>query len=229
MRQIAARLLLSFAAYLAATRCLRADILTAQYDSFRTSWNASEIYLNVGNVNQARFGKLFSRQLDGWVYAQPLYMQSLTIPGHGAVNVVFVCTANNTVYAFDADSASVSAPYWSTNLGPADNTPNGPGSPNSEPLLGIISTPVIVPAMGRRFAVHGGPECDGRGNGNRWTGLSRWRLPFPCRGAYHSPGCLFLCVHDDVLVLYYGCVRTRINSYGDGLQVERWRVSQQRF
>ena len=111
MRQIAARLLLSFAAYLAATRCLWADILTAQYDSFRTSWNASEIYLNVGNVNQARFGKLFSRQLDGWVYAQPLYMQSLTIPGHGAVNVVFVCTANNTVYAFDADSASVSAPY----------------------------------------------------------------------------------------------------------------------
>ena len=147
MRQIAARLLLSFAAYLAATRCLWADILTAQYDSFRTSWNASEIYLNVGNVNQARFGKLFSRQLDGWVYAQPLYMRSLTLPGHGAVNVVFVCTANNTVYAFDADSASVSAPYWSTNLGPADNTPNGPGSPNSEPLLGIISTPVIVPAM----------------------------------------------------------------------------------
>src|ERR1039457_5070969 len=117
MRQIAARLLLSFAAYLAATRCLRADILTAQYDSSRTSWNAAEIYLNVANVNQARFGKLFSRQLDGWVYAQQLYMQGLNIPGHGAVNVVFVCTANNTVYAFDADSASVSAPSWSTTLG----------------------------------------------------------------------------------------------------------------
>jgi hypothetical protein len=145
-RRIAARLFLPLAAYLAATQCLRADILTAQYDSLRTAWNASEPYLNVANVNQAGFGKLFSRQLDGWVYAQPLFMQGLTIPGHGAANVVFVCTANNTVYAFDADSASVSAPYWSANLGPADNTPNRLGSPNSEPLLGIISTPVIVPA-----------------------------------------------------------------------------------
>lgn len=153
MRRIAARLVVSFAAYLVATQGLRGDILTAQYDTFRTSWNASEVYLNVANVNQAQFGKLFSRQLDGWVYAQPLYMQGLNIPGYGPVNVVFVCTANNTVYAFDADSASMPGPYWSTNLGPADTTPNGPGSPNSEPVLGIVSTPVIVPATQALYVV----------------------------------------------------------------------------
>jgi SAM-dependent methyltransferase len=130
----------------AVTQSLRADILTAQHDTFRTSWNSAERYLTVANVNQGQFGKLFSRRLDGWVYAQPLYMQGLKVPGHGIVNVVFVCTANNTVYAFDADSASVSDPYWSANLGPPDSTPNTPGSPNSEPRLGIISTPVIVPS-----------------------------------------------------------------------------------
>jgi hypothetical protein len=122
------------------------DILTAQHDANRTSWNSAETLLTTANVKQTTFGKLFSRPLDGWVYAQPLYMQGLNIPGQGIGNVVFVCTANNTVYAFDADNASIATPYWSTNLGPADTTPNGPGSPNSEPVLGIISTPVIVPS-----------------------------------------------------------------------------------
>ena len=147
VRRMVVNLTVLFAASLAVTPSLRSDILTSQYDLFRTSWNAAETYLNVANVNPAQFGKLFSRQLDGWVYAQPLYVEGLNIPGYGAVNVVFVCSANNTVYAFDADSASVSAPYWSINLGPADTTPNASGSPNSEPVLGIISTPVIVPAM----------------------------------------------------------------------------------
>jgi len=129
-----------------------ADVPTAQYDTNRTSWNPSEIYLSAANVNSTTFGKLYTRALDGWVYAQPLYLQSLAIPGHGSPNVVIVCTANNTVYAFDADSAAVSAPYWSTNLGPADTTPNNPpASPNSEPSLGIISTPVIVRSLSAIF------------------------------------------------------------------------------
>jgi hypothetical protein len=121
-----------------------ADIPTAQYDSGRTSWNSSEIYLNSSNVNSSLFGKLFTHSLDGWVYAQPLYLQNLAIPGEGTPNVVFVCTANNTVYAFDADNPAISAPYWATNLGAPDTTPSTLTNPNSEPSLGIISTPAIV-------------------------------------------------------------------------------------
>ena len=120
------------------------DITTAEYDNFRTSWNASEPYLTAANVTPARFGKLFTRSLDGWVYAQPLYLRALTIPGHGTPNVVFVCTANNTVYALDADDPLAAAPFWSLNLGAPDTTPSTSTSPNSEPSLGIISTPVIV-------------------------------------------------------------------------------------
>jgi hypothetical protein len=121
-----------------------ADIPTAQYDSSRTSWNNSEAHLTSANVNPSGFGKLFVRNLDGWVYAQPLYLQNLAIPDHGTPNVVFVCTANNTVYAFDADNPAIAAPYWSTNLGAPDTTASTSTSPNSEPSLGIISTPVIV-------------------------------------------------------------------------------------
>ena len=127
------------------------DILTAQYDSARTSWNSSEIYLSETNVNSASFGKLFTRGLDGWVYAQPLYVQSLSIPGHGTPNVIIVATANNTVYAFDADNAAIASPYWSINLGLADTTLSTSSSPNSEPSLGIISTPVIVRSLSSIF------------------------------------------------------------------------------
>ena len=130
-----------------------ADIPTAQYDAARTSWNSSEIYLSATNVNSTLFGKLFSRTVDGWVYAQPLYMQALPIAGHGTPNVVFVCTANNSVYAFDADDPLAAAPYWKANLGAPDNTPSSSISPNSEPNLGIISTPVIVRASNVLYVV----------------------------------------------------------------------------
>ena len=126
---------------------LAADVLTAQYDNARTASNPSEVYLSTINVNPARFGKLFTRTLDGWVFAQPLYMKNVAVPGHATVNLVFVCTAHNTVYAFDADNAAVSAPYWSRNLGPSDTTPNTFASPNSEDETGIVATPVIVPAL----------------------------------------------------------------------------------
>lgn len=128
-----------------------ADITTAQYDNNRTSWNSSETILNTANVNSAQFGKLHTRSLDGAVYAQPLYLEALPIPGHGTADVVFVCTANNTVYAFDADSGSISAPYWSVNLGAPDTTPSSLTSPNSEPSLGILSTPVIVRSSGTLY------------------------------------------------------------------------------
>jgi hypothetical protein len=74
-------------------------------------------------VNVNTFGKLFSRTVDGQVYAQPLYVPNLSLGGGATRNVVYVATQNDTVYAFDADDPAASSPLWQVNLGtPVPNT-----------------------------------------------------------------------------------------------------------
>jgi len=128
------------------TPCLAGDILTADYDNARTLSNPNETILNTSNVNVSTFGKLFTRTLDADVFAQPLYLQNVPIKKH-MLNVVYIADAHNTVYAFDADNATSSAPLWSVNLGPYD-TPSGWTSG-----LGILSTPVIIGSRGAIYVV----------------------------------------------------------------------------
>ena len=61
---------------------------------------------------------LFEHNVDGDVFAQPLYIQNITIPQKGLHNVVYVATENDMVYAFDADSniGQNANPLWSKNL-----------------------------------------------------------------------------------------------------------------
>jgi len=99
---------------LLAFQTLAVNVLTQHNDLARTGANTSETILTPANVNSANFGKLFADNVDGQVYAQPLYVQSLNIAG-GTHDVVFVCTESNSVYAFDADAPGIT--YWRTNLG----------------------------------------------------------------------------------------------------------------
>ena len=87
-------------------------------------------------MNTTNFGKLFVNAVDGQMYAQPLYVQNLSISG-GTHNVVFACTESNSVYAFDADTPGVT--YWHTNLGAPFTT----SCTDLQPTVGITSTPVI--------------------------------------------------------------------------------------
>src|SRR5882672_6166002 len=95
------------------------SVVTQHNDTDRTGWNSQEKILRSRNVKPGSFGKLFTRTVDDQVYAQPLVMLHLDMPGVGFKNVVFVATVNNSVYAFDADSANVPAPYWQLSLTPA--------------------------------------------------------------------------------------------------------------
>ncbi|MGA2430975.1 MAG: pyrrolo-quinoline quinone [Candidatus Acidiferrum sp.] len=140
----------------AASSATPAQLLTAQYDNARTGANLNETILTPANVNAAQFGKLFTIKVDGDVYAQPLYLPGVDIPGKGKHNVLFVATENDSVYAFDADNPS--APLWHVNLA---NSAGGV-TPLSErdtscffivPQVGITSTPVIDPKTGTLYVL----------------------------------------------------------------------------
>ena len=122
-------------------------ILTAQYNNERTGANLNEKILTPANVNSNQFGKLFTFKVDGDVYAQPLYLPDVEIPGKGTYNVIFVATENDSVYAFDANGSSPD-PLWHTTLADSKNG----AAPLSDrdtrcffivPQVGITSTPVI--------------------------------------------------------------------------------------
>ncbi len=97
------------------------SVLTQHNDNNRSGWYDNETILNKTNVSLGSFGKIFSRSVDDQVYAQPLVKLNLAMPAVGNKNVVFVATVNNTVYAFDADSANVAAPYWQVSLTPTNS------------------------------------------------------------------------------------------------------------
>ena len=78
------------------------DTIVGRVDNNRSGAYINETILNPGNVNASQFGKLFARPVIGDIYAQPLYLSGVTIPGQGVHNVVYVATAHNMVYAFDA-------------------------------------------------------------------------------------------------------------------------------
>jgi hypothetical protein len=128
------------------------NVVTQHNDLKRTGWNANEKILKQSNVNPASFGKIFTRQVDDQIWAQPLVVSNLTINGK-LRNVVFTATANNSVYAFDADQATANTPLWKVSLTPAgyravkrtdfNQTPCGIWWLNFSNNLGIVGTPVI--------------------------------------------------------------------------------------
>ena len=118
------------------------NVLTQHNDNFRTGANLSEYILTASNVNTGQFGKLFSRAVDGQIYAQPLYVNGLII-SNKLRNVVYVATEHDSVYAFDADDPAASNALWHVNLGASVPIADIEGCDDLQPEIGITSPPVI--------------------------------------------------------------------------------------
>ena len=146
-------------------------VLTRSYTNQRLGNNTQETLLTPANVNATSFGMLFSRQVDGEIYAQPLYVPNLTINGK-TQNVVIVATMRDSLYAFDADDPNAAAPLWQTTYAnPAAGITSIPTSDmgfacggnykdiSSE--VGVLSTPVIDPNTGTLYLVARTKEVSG--------------------------------------------------------------------
>jgi len=113
-------------------------VLSSRNDLARTSANPKESILTTSNVRAGTFGKVFTRNVDGAVFAQPLY-----VGGVNGKNVVYIATEHNSVYAFDADDMRATAgPIWTKNFGPSLPSADT-GCSLLQPEIGITSTPVI--------------------------------------------------------------------------------------
>jgi len=132
-------------------------VSTYHNDNARTGQNTLERILTPDNVNAAKFGRLYSFPVDGYVYAQPLYMPQVAIPGNGIHNVLIVATQHDSVYAFDADSPTPD-PLWRINLlnpdaGITTLLPSDVNASDILPEIGITSTPVIDIASNTVYVV----------------------------------------------------------------------------
>jgi hypothetical protein len=133
-----------------------ADVLTYHNDNARTGQNLAETILTPADVNAADFGALFTDAVDGVVYAQPLYKSGVVVPGQGALDLVFVATEHDSVYAFNADSPGpavwhdsfISPAAGVTTVSDADLHSN-----SIAPEVGITGTPVIDPSTNTLYVV----------------------------------------------------------------------------
>ncbi|WP_191334840.1 choice-of-anchor D domain-containing protein [Amycolatopsis acidiphila] len=125
-----------------------ADDSTSAHNTLRTGWDDDEAGLVPSQVSAADFGQLFSANVNGQVYAQPVV----------ANGVVVAATENNEVYGLDAVTG---AQKWSVDFGPA-----WPASTVScgdlVPNIGVTATPVYDPSTGTVYLtakVNDGPDA----------------------------------------------------------------------
>jgi len=133
------------------------SVLTYHNDNLRTGAITNETILTPANVSSNIFKRLFTRSVDGYVYAQPLVAAGVNIPRVGSRNVVYVATEHDSLYAFDADTGRG---YWHAKLLPKRGktvaSVKDANCTDLIPEVGVTSTPVIDPSTSTIYVVEKG-------------------------------------------------------------------------
>ena len=131
-------------------------VTTYHNDNYRSGANTNETVLNPSNVNVQTFGKRSVFAVQGYVYAQPLYVPGVNIGGT-LHNVVYIATEHDQVYAFDVNSGQQ---IWQTsflssggNLTVSTVLSTDLGCSDIVPEIGITGTPVIDTSTGTLYLV----------------------------------------------------------------------------
>jgi hypothetical protein len=134
-------LLLATSAVLGAGAALASGV-TNSADDLRDGWYPDEPTLTPQLLSGGTFGQLWSTNVEGQVYAQPLL----------ANGTLLVATENDKVYGLDPATGamrwpaplSLGTPWKAADIGCADLTPN----------IGVTATPVIDPASNIAYMTH---------------------------------------------------------------------------
>jgi hypothetical protein len=133
-----------------------ADVLTQHNDNARSGATLVETELSPNRVADGAFARLWERDVDGGIVAQPLVVHDVPTAGHGRRDLLLVATETNWVYAFDLDDDSLdpaTTPLAARRLEPSGrvNPPICGETPSQR--VGITSTPVVDAATRTLYAV----------------------------------------------------------------------------
>ena len=188
-----------------------AQVTTSQYNNARTGANLQETVLTPQNVNPQTFGKIGELPVDGDVYAQPLYLPAVDIPGKGVHPVLYVATAGNNVYAFDVSGPPFTS-LWHMSF---TNPSAGITSVSSEdvdcnfirPQVGITATPVIDSDTNTLYVLARTKERGLTGTAKFWqrlhaldtrTGAEKFGGPVTIQASIDGPKSLFGLIRERV-------------------------------
>lgn len=162
----------------AATTPVSAQVVsTAQYGNQRLGANVHETVLTPGNVEPSQFGRVARLELDGDVYAQPLYVPTAFSGVNGSRvvrDLLVVASEAGSVYAFDVGALAAEAVWHRRLIGDGDGSV--PVSfqdvlcPFIRPAIGITPTPVIDTTTGTVYVLVRSKTRDESG---RWRFVQR--------------------------------------------------------
>ncbi len=127
------------------TSGVMSPVLTRAYDNSRTGTTTTETTLTATNVAQRGIRKYFSLFMEGdarGAEAQPLILPKVKTVDGNVRDVVILCSMNNTVHAYDANSSDE---LWTMKLGIPANGGTSIDMHQINDHWGILSTGVIDP------------------------------------------------------------------------------------